>query len=235
MGHAIMRGKRVTQIIVAIDGYSFEEAENREILAKVSSVHAKQMVWGVKISDMLYGGNVPAILSSIKSKYNLSVMVDVKLHDIPSAVENSLARLVDLGADIVTVHCSSNFRPSREDLLEHIAGATLPSSLTNLETKLIYGREPAEMVRDFADLAQINRYAYLFGSVQGLKPIEDTPLKKICTGIRPHWYTERHDQVRVDSVKEAVRLEADFIVVGRPITHSPDIIAAIEKIHEELD
>jgi orotidine-5'-phosphate decarboxylase len=193
------------------------------------------MVWGVKISDMLYGGNVPAILSSIKTKYGLNVMVDVKLHDIPSAVENSLARLVDLGTDIVTIHCSSNFRPSREDLLGHIAGATLPSSLTNLETKLIYGREPAEMVQDFADLARMNRYTYLFGSVQGLKPIEDTPLKKICTGIRPHWYTERHDQVRVDSVKEAVRLEADYIVVGRPITRSADIVEAVEKIHEEIE
>jgi orotidine-5'-phosphate decarboxylase len=39
--------------------------------------------------------------------------------------------------------------------------------------------------------------------------------------------------VRVDSVKEAVRLEASYIVVGRPILESDDIVGAVEKIYAE--
>jgi orotidine-5'-phosphate decarboxylase len=140
---------------------------------------------------------------------------------------------VDAGADVVTVHCSSNFRPARPDLLKHIAGVTVPTSFTNLEIKWIYERSTPEIVKDFADMALMNRYEYIVGSVQGLRYVEDNPLKKICTGIRPHWYADRHDQVRVDSVKEAVRQEANYIVVGRPILDSGDILGAVEKIYGE--
>lgn len=223
----------MTEIIVAVDGCSFEEAKEREILSKLSEVHTKGMIWGVKISDLLYSGDVPRIISSLRNDFGLKVMADVKLHDIPSSVENSLARLVDAGADIVTVHCSSNFRPVRMELLKRIAGVTVPTSFTNLEIKWIYERDTAEIVKDFADMALMNRYEYVVGSVQGLRYIEDNPLKKICTGIRPHWYANRHDQVRVDSVKEAVRQGADYIVVGRPILDSGNIVSAVEKLYGE--
>ena len=223
----------MTRVIVAVDGYSFEEAEKQQILSKLAQVHQREMIWGVKISDMLYSGDVPGIISGLKKTYGLGVMADVKLHDIPSTTENSLSRLVDAGADIVTVHCSSNFRPIRADLLKNIAGVTVPTSFTNLEIKWIYQKDTAGTVKDFADLAQMNRYEYIVGSVQGLRYLEDNPLKKICTGIRPHWYPNRHDQVRVDSVKEAVRQEANYIVVGRPILESGDIVAAVERIYAE--
>jgi orotidine-5'-phosphate decarboxylase len=65
--------------------------------------------------------------------------------------------------------------------------------------------------------------------------VENNPLKKICTGIRPHWYPERHDQVRVDSIKEAVRNEANYIVIGRPILYADDIIGTVKKIYGEID
>jgi orotidine-5'-phosphate decarboxylase len=148
-------------------------------------------------------------------------------------MENSLRRLVGAGADIVTIHCSSNFRPIATDLLKNIAGVTVPSSFTDLEVRWVYERDIAEIVKDFADMAQMNRYEYILGSVRGLRYIEENPLKKICTGIRPHWYKERHDQMRVDSVKEAVRLDASYIVVGRPILESGDVIGAVEKIYAE--
>jgi orotidine-5'-phosphate decarboxylase len=230
-----LRSIIVAEIIVAVDGYSYEEAEIHQIFAELSAAHSRKLIWGIKISDMLYSGDVPAILQSIKKTYGLNVMADVKLHDIPSTMEHSLTRLVDGGSDIVSVHCSSNYRPIREDLHIHIAGVTLPSSFTNLEMKWTYGRESADIMRDFADLARMNTYEYLIGSVQNLKIIDDTPLKRICTGIRPHWYAERHDQAKVDSVKEAVRQGADLIVVGRPIIQSPDIVEAIQKIYDELD
>jgi orotidine-5'-phosphate decarboxylase len=223
----------MTEIIVAVDGRSFEEARATGILGRLSEARAKNMVWGVKISDMLYSGSVTEIISLLRTEFGLNVLADVKLHDIPSSVENSLRRLVDAGAEIVTVHCSSNFRPVKPDLLKHIAGVTVPTSFTNIEIKWIYERDAGQILKDFGDMALMNRYGYVFGSVQGLKYIEDTPLKKICTGIRPHWYTNRHDQVRVDSVKEAVRRGADYIVVGRPVLESDDIVAAIERIYNE--
>jgi orotidine-5'-phosphate decarboxylase len=224
----------MTEIIVAVDGYSYKEAEEKEILSQLSRARASEMIWGIKISDMLYSGNVPKIIGELKDNYGLSILADVKLHDIPSTTENSLRKLVDAGADIVTVHCSSNFKPKNSELLKHIAGVTVLSSFTNLEMKWIYEKETSQIVRDFSDIAQMNRYAYIVGSVHGLRYMENNPLKKICTGIRPHWYSERHDQVRVDSVKEAVRNEADFIVIGRPVVRSDNIVATLKKIYTEL-
>jgi len=223
----------MTEVIVAVDGRSFEDAESGGLLAKLAEVHKRGMIWGIKISDMLYSGDVPSIITTLKETYGLAVMADVKLHDIPSTMENSLRRLVGAGADIVTLHCSSNFRPIATDLLKNIAGVTVPSSFTDLEVRWVYERDIAEIVKDFADMAQMNRYEYIVGSVRGLRYIEENPLKKICTGIRPHWYKERHDQMRVDSVKEAVRLDASYIVVGRPILESGDVIGAVEKIYAE--
>jgi orotidine-5'-phosphate decarboxylase len=225
----------MTEIIVAVDGYSYKEAEDKNILGQLSQVRTKGMIWGIKISDMLYSGDVFKIIGNLKDTYKLNIMADVKLHDIPSTTENSLRRLVDAGADIVTIHCSSNFKPKNRDLLKHIAGVTALTSFTNLEIKWVYEKETAQIIRDFADIAQMNRYEYIIGSVQGLKYMESNPLKKICTGIRPHWYPERHDQVRVDSIKEAVRNEADYIVIGRPILHSDNIVETVKKIYSEID
>jgi orotidine-5'-phosphate decarboxylase len=225
----------VTEIIVAVDGYSYKEAEDKQVLGQLAQARSKEMIWGIKISDMLYTGNALKMIGDLKDTYKLNVMADVKLHDIPSTTENSLKRLVEAGADIVTVHCSSNFKPKNAELLKNIAGVTVLTSFTNLEMKWIYERETSQIIKDFADLAQMNRYGYIVGSVQGMKHMENNPLKKICTGIRPHWYTERHDQVRIDSVKEAVRSEADYIVIGRPILRSDDIVATIKKIYTEID
>lgn len=224
----------MTRIIVAVDGYPFQEAQDRGILDKLATAHSKEMIWGVKINDMLYSGDVPGIISNLKTKYGLNVMADVKLHDIPSTTENSLTRLTKAGADIVTVHCSSNFRPINRDLLGHIAGVIVPTSFTDLEVKWVYDKDTASLVKDFADLAQMNGYEYVVGSVRSFKYIEDSPLKRICTGIRPPWYPHRHDHLRVDSVKEAVRLEAGYIVVGRPILESDDIADAVERIYQEI-
>lgn len=224
----------MTEIIVAVDGYSYKEAEDKRVLEQIARARSKELIWGIKISDMLYTGNALKMIGDLKDTYKLNVMADVKLHDIPSTTENSLKRLVEAGADIVTVHCSSNFKPKDRELLKHIAGVTVLTSFTNLEIKWVYEKETAHIIRDFADIAQMNRYEYIVGSVQGLKYMENNPLKKICTGIRPHWYAERHDQVRVDSIKEAVRSEADYVVIGRPILRSDDIVATIKKIYTEI-
>ena len=95
--------------------------------------------------------------------------------------------------------------------------------------------DPGTSVAYFAsDIALMNGYEYIMGSVKDMNYIRDNPQKKICTGIRPAWYRERHDQVRIASVKEALRTEADFIVVGRPVTSTGNIIEAIERVYSEL-
>jgi len=214
--------------------YPLGYAAEKGILAALSKACEKGMIWGVKISDMLYSGDATKIISSLKDDFKLGIMADVKLHDIPSTMENSIGRLVGAGANIVTIHCSSNYRPKNTGLLKYLAGVTALTSFTDLEIKWIYDKTYEEIVRDFSDIALMNSYEYIMGSVKEMNYIRDNPLKKICTGIRPSWYRERHDQVRIASVKEALRTEADFIAVGRPITSAGNIMEAIEQVFSEL-
>lgn len=224
----------MTKLIVAVDGYSFEDAKEKGILEKLKTAKERDMIWGIKINDMLFSGSCPEIIRTLKEAYGLFVFADAKLHDIPNTMENCLNRLVGAGADIVSVHCSACFRPKREELLKHIAGFTVLTSFTDLQVRWIYDRPVAEMIKNFADIALMNGYPYVVLSARGLDLLKDYPMKKICTGIRPHWFPDRKDQIAVTSIKEAVRADADYIVIGRPITESPDILEAIEKVNSEL-
>lgn len=223
----------MTEIIVAVDGISYQNAQERGVLASLAKAKERGLIWGVKINDMLYSGNVAQIISSLRDDFGLGVMADVKLHDIPTTMENSIAKLIGAGANIVTIHCSSNFRPNNAETLKYLAGITTLTSFTDLEVKWIYDKSTEEIVKAFSDIALMNHYEYIVGSVKDLSFIQSNPLKKICTGIRPSWYPDRHDQVRVSSVKEAMRMEADFIVLGRPILCHEDMMKAIERVFAE--
>lgn len=224
----------MTELIVAVDGYSYEEAKEKGILDALKIAKERKLIWGIKISDMLFSGSSPEIIRDLKGTYGLSVFADAKLHDIPNTIENSLRRLVGSGADLVSVHLSSLFRPSDEELLKHIAGFTVLTSFTDLQVRLIYERRVEDLVKDLADVALSNSYRYIVLPVRALDLIRDYPLKKICSGIRPHWFPDRKDQISVASVREAQAKGADYIVIGRPIMESRNIIEAIEKVHQEL-
>ena len=233
-GYVPRTGTATNQLIVAVDGMTYHSARETGLFTSLTKAREKGMIWGIKINDMLYSGDVSKIISSLRDDYKLGVMVDAKLHDIPSTMENSITKLVNAGANIISIHCSSNFRPKNTDLLNYLAGVTALTSFTDLEIKWIYDKSHDEIVKAFSDIALMNNYAYIEGAVKDLETIRDNPLKKICTGIRPAWYADRHDQVRIASLKEAVRVEADFIVIGRPITKSANINEAIEKIYAEV-
>jgi len=222
------------EIIIAVDGMTFREAKEKGLFSSLAEACRQKMIWGVKISDMLYSGDVPSIISELKQDFGFGVMTDMKIHDTQTTMENSIGRLVNAGADIVTVHCSSNFRPKKAELLRHIAGVTTLTSFTDLEVKWIYDRNTEEIVKAFADIALMNHYESIFCSVKDLTYIQENPLRKICSGIRPHWHLDRDDQVRIASVKEAARMGADAIVIGRPVIKADNLLDAIGKIYADI-
>lgn len=221
-------------IIVALDGVTYSESKESGTLATLAGACEQGMIWGVKISDMIYSGDATKIIASLKQEFKLGVMADVKLHDIPSTMENSIDKLAGAGADIISIHCSSNYRPRNIDHLKYLAGVMTLTSFTDIEIKWIYDKPHEEIVRAFSDIALMNRYEYIVGSVKDMNIIQDNPLKKICTGIRPSWYPERHDQVRIATVREALRTEPEFIVVGRPVAAAENKMETIKRLYAEI-
>ena len=58
----------------------------------------------------------------------------------------------------------------------------------------------------------------------------------VVPGIRPHKrsFSKKDDQKRTLTPKEAINLGADFLVIGRPITESPNPLETIKKINKSI-
>lgn len=88
-------------------------------------------------------------------------------------------------------------------------------------------------------LARLAREADLDGVVASAREIAlireacGPDFKIICPGIRPLW-SATGDQKRIVTPGEAVRLGADYLVVGRPITQAPDPREAALKVLMEM-
>jgi len=55
----------------------------------------------------------------------------------------------------------------------------------------------------------------------------------VTPGIRPA-EAGQDDQNRVATPRQAVAGGSDYLVIGRPITHAPDPLAALRRISDEI-
>lgn len=209
--------KSKNQIIVALDGVSVKEALH--IASKL-----KSKVWGFKINDLLFE---PDIIQKLK-KYG-KVFADAKLYDIPSTVFNSVKKLSEAGADMITIHASGEVEmmkaAKRAAHRAKILGVTVLTSQKSVDKN------------EFLKLVDDIKKAKLNGVVcsgHELKYLKDLGLLKVVPGIRSKWYNIKDDQGRTTSPLEAVKLGADLLVIGRPIIKSADPVEAVGNILSEI-
>ena len=212
----IMKNK----IIVALDEVSVKEA-----LSIASKLKGK--VWGFKVNDLLFSTEDGEIISKLK-KYG-KVFADAKLHDIPSTVARSVARLEKAGADLITVHASGG--------IEMMKVAKRSARQAKIIAVTVLTSKGAVNKKDFLKLVSDIKKAKLDGTVcsaHELKYLKNSKFLKIVPGIRPSWYDIKDDQSRTSTPQEAVSLGADFIVIGRPIIKSSNSVKVLNKILSKL-
>ncbi|MCD7780763.1 MAG: orotidine-5'-phosphate decarboxylase [Candidatus Gastranaerophilales bacterium] len=56
----------------------------------------------------------------------------------------------------------------------------------------------------------------------------------VCPAVRPTWAIV-NDQIRIVSPSDAIKAGADYIIIGRPITHSSDPVSAAKLIINEVE
>src|SRR5207253_11086804 len=113
-----------------------------EILALADELH--DVIGLLKIGLQAFIGNGPALVREIVDR-DVSVFLDLKMHDIPSTVEHAIDEAEKLGVAMLTVHATggpSMLRAaSSEKLL--ILGVTILTSIDDDELRKIGFKEDA--------------------------------------------------------------------------------------------
>lgn len=227
---------RPNPIIVALDVSSAEEA------VRMAQTLAPE-VGGFKVGLELMMGPGPAVVAAV-AEIGLPVFADAKLHDIPNTVGQAARQLGRLGARWVTAHGAGG--PTM--LLAAIEGlnASNPAAgilaitvLTSMQSgdlaKVGIDASPGKQVARITRLAAEVGVEGVVCSVKELGDVAQVAphLLRFTPGIRPAG-TNNDDQARTATPEEAWRRQADYLVIGRPITRAADPLAAAAAIRESL-
>lgn len=170
------------------------------------------------------------------------VFLDLKFHDIPNTVARACKSAADLGVWMMNVHAAGGLammRAAVESLESYgpdkplLTAVTVLTSLTQEDLEEVGFRY--EVQKQVAQLALLAKKAGVDGVVCSAQEVRT--IKAICgdrfitvtPGIRlPD--DNRDDQSRVMTPRQALQEGSDYLVMGRPITKSPDPASRIRDI-----
>lgn len=228
-----MSGPR-DRLIVALDVPRVEDAR-----ALVETLGDSVGVYKIGLELLFSGGFA---LAEELARPGHAVFVDAKLLDIEATVERATAAIARTGAHFLTVHAFDRKTldaavRGRSDSALKLLGVTV---LTNLSASDLVQQgidHPLqEVVMHRAKLAKEAGFDGVVASGHEAASIRETagPDFLIVTpGVRPQG-APAQDQARAVTPLKAIKVGADYLVVGRPITRAPDPRAAAEAIVAEI-
>ena len=184
----------------------------------------------VKLGLEFFIANGPSGVRRI-FEMGIPIFLDLKLHDIPNTVAEAIRSIDDLLVYLTTVHIAGGkemlkaaFAAAAEKGIE-IAGVT---KLTSIESSI-------EDVISMASVAYEVGVRHFVCSAKEVSQMKNSfpDAKIIVPGIRLE-QDEKQDQCRTATPAEAIRNGADYIVLGRTITSSPNPIEKLRMIIDEL-
>ena len=225
----------VTTLITALDMDT--EAEAIDLAARCGAC-----AW-FKVGLQLYTRLGPAIVTRLQES-GKEVFLDLKLHDIPNTVAKAAGAAAELGAGLLTIHALAGrdaiaaARGALEGTQTRLLAVTVLTSHTDdtLRNELGIPESAAVAVPRLARMA-------VEAGAHGIvcSPLEIAAVREavgpdaviVTPGIRPAW-AAANDQARIMTPADAQSAGADYIVVGRPITHHDDPAEAANLILGEL-
>lgn len=229
------------KLIVALDVPTLEAGVN--FVRQLSGV-----VRWFKVGLELFTSEGPRAFREVFDAGATRIFFDSKFHDIPNTVAGAARVAARHGVTMFNVHATGGVEMMRAALeaAAQATGANRPkvigvTMLTSIDQQTmnrelcIGGTVEAQVIH----LARLAQQAGLDGVV--CSPHEIAAVRAACgegflivtPGVRPTWAASG-DQRRVMTPAEAVAAGADYIVVGRPITHALNVIEAAERVLAEL-
>lgn len=225
-------------ILVALD-----YADRNAALAFVDNIDPRDC--RLKVGKEMFTLFGPQFVRELQQR-QFEIFLDLKFHDIPNTAAHAVAAAADLGVWMVNVHASGGARmmtAAREALLPFGKDAPLliaVTVLTSMEAEDLRGIGIELSPADYAErLALPTKECGLDGVVCSAH--EATRLKASCgqafklvtPGIRPAG-SSAGDQRRIMTPVEAAKAGVDYMVIGRPITQSPEPAETLREILKSL-
>ncbi len=198
----------------------------------------------LKVGKQLFTAAGPQCVSRLMA-LGYDVFLDLKFHDIPTTVELACRAAADLGVWMLNVHAlggaamleaarvGAGYRGDRPILL----AVTLLTSMGEADMQMIgLSGTPAEAVLRLARLAHACGLDGVVCSAHEAALLREdigTGFSLVTPGIRPA-SAASDDQQRVMTPAAAQSAGADYLVVGRPVTHAPDPLQAVLEIRNQL-
>ena len=209
----------------------------------------KGLVGGVKLGLEFLTAHGPAGVKAIAA-CGLPIFLDLKFFDIPNTVAGAIRATAGLNPFMLTVHISggpamlraamaASYRLASQNdgIRPLVIGITVLTSFDETDIEAV-GMRPtlSEQVHRLADMALTNGLDGVVCSAHEIAALRGSfgdDLKMVTPGIRPAW-SPPDDQKRVVTPAEALRLGADYLVIGRPIFRADDPPAAARRILDEI-
>jgi orotidine-5'-phosphate decarboxylase len=221
------------RIIVAIDTYDLTKAN--AILNQLDPDLCK-----IKIGSVAFNALGKLFLQEA-SQRGFKIFLDLKLHDIPNTVHETILGFHDCSIEMLTVHLSGGEEMLRKAMLAaktinaKVIGVTILTSLEELDTLALFNNTLDDQMINLLKIAKKTNLDGIVCSPLELEianSILDSHSIKITPGIRD--INANDDQVRTMSAKDSIEQGATFLVIGRPITQADDISKALQNFSDSI-
>jgi orotidine-5'-phosphate decarboxylase len=173
---------------------------------------------------------------------DVSLFLDLKLHDIPNTVAGSLRAVSNLGADYITVHAAGGadmIKASVEALSDvdtQILCVTVLTSLSEIDVAAFSSNSLPETALSLAKNAFAAGGHGLVCSAHEVKLLRaefGQDIVLMVPGIRQSSGADG-DQKRVMTAEQAMNAGATHLVIGRAVTQAVDPKRAAEDIMQSI-
>ena len=223
----ILTTPEIPMVMVALDHDQYR-------LAALLSTRTEHNI-GFKVNlDFLLQEGISYVGRRLKD-HGRPLFADVKMWNGRRTMMSIMEQLAEAGFDYANVHI--------------LAGPEIPQKNYGFPFKLLgvallthydehYGHE--YFVRSTTGqiiklIDRANAMPALDGVIAGAKFLPNVWEGKlrVCPGVRPSWYSDARHAAPVTPA-EAVKLGADILVIGSPITKADDPLTAIDRIFREM-
>ena len=222
------------KIIVAIDTYDL-------VLANTILDQLDPALCRIKIGSIVFNALGKSFLHSA-SQRGFKIFLDLKLHDIPNTVHETILGFHDCSIDMLTVHLSGGEDMLRKAMLAakkikaKVIGVSILTSLKESDTLALFSNDLNNQMLNLLKLAKKTNLDGIVCSpleVEMANKILNIHSIKITPGIRD--ISVEDDQARTMNAKDAIKKGATFLVIGRPITQAEDISIALQSFSDSID